>query len=161
MVRLVRCRPWSMDRRMSIGFAVSTRIEKRYWRQAGAVTILVDTSVLIDLFRGKLDARQYLTGLREVPIASEVTRVEILRGLRADEREATERLFEALRWSLVDEAIARRAGELGRQWDRHRPGIALADLVIAATALSVGADLATTNVRHFPMFPELKAPYQA
>ena len=59
------------------------------------------------------------------------------------------------------EEIARRAGELGRRWDRHRPGIALADLVIAATAEHLGAELATTNVRHFPMFPELAPPYRA
>jgi predicted nucleic acid-binding protein len=54
--------------------------------------------------------------------------------------------------------IARRAGELGRRWDRHRPGIALADLIIAATAEQLGADLATGNVRHFPMFPDLRPP---
>ena len=124
-----------------------------------AVPVLVDTSVLIDLLRGYPAARAYLRGLPEVPIASEVTRVEILRGLRGAEREATERLFDALRWAGVDEVIARRTGELGRRWDRHRPGIALADLIIAATAEQLGADLATGNVRHFPMFPTLQPPY--
>ncbi len=126
-----------------------------------AVTVLVDTSVLIDHLRGNAAARDYIRGLVVVPIASEVTRVEILRGLRTAERDATERLFDALQWVAVDEAIARRAGELGRRWDRHRPGIALADLIIAATAEHLGADLATTNVRHFPMFPALAPPYRA
>jgi predicted nucleic acid-binding protein len=125
------------------------------------VAVLVDTSVLIDLLRGHAAARDYLRGLDEPPLASEVTRVEVLRGLRPVEREPTERLFDALRWVAVGEAIARRAGELGRRWDRHRPGIALADLVIAASAEHLGADLATTNVRHFPMFPELTPPYRA
>lgn len=125
------------------------------------VAILVDTSVLIDLLRGHQAARDYLRGLDELPLASEVTRVEVLRGLRPAERGVTERLFDALRWVAIDEAIARRAGELGRRWDRHRPGIALADLVIAATAEHVGAALATTNVGHFPMFPELAPPYSA
>lgn len=125
------------------------------------MTVLVDTAVLIDLLRGHAAARDYLRGLDELPLVSEVTRVEILRGLRPAERDATERLFDAVRWVDVDEAIARRAGELGRHWDRHRPGIALADLVIAATAEHVGASLATTNVRHFPMYAGLRPPYSS
>jgi predicted nucleic acid-binding protein len=48
---------------------------------------------------------------------------------------------------------------LGPSSSRHRPAIALADLIIAATAEELGADLATGNVRHFPMFPELQPPY--
>lgn len=59
----------------------------------------------------------------------------------------------------VDETISRRAGELGRRWDRHRPGLALADLVIAATAEQIDAELVTSNARHFPMFEGLRAPY--
>jgi predicted nucleic acid-binding protein len=123
------------------------------------VAVVVDTSILIDLLRGRAAARDYLRELDEPPLVSEVTRVEILRGLRPAERKATERLFDALRWVAVDEAISRRAGELGRQWDRQRPGIALADLVIAASAEHLGASLATTNVRHFPMFAALAPPY--
>ena len=33
------------------------------------------------------------------------------------------------------------------------------DLVIAATALALGAQLATSNPRHFPMFTGLTPPY--
>lgn len=33
------------------------------------------------------------------------------------------------------------------------------DYLIAATAIVVDADLLTTNVRHFPMFPDLQPPY--
>jgi predicted nucleic acid-binding protein len=58
----------------------------------------------------------------------------------------------------VDEPIARRAGELGRRWDRPRPGISVADLVFAATAEQPSAELVTTNARHFPMFQDLWAP---
>jgi predicted nucleic acid-binding protein len=35
----------------------------------------------------------------------------------------------------------------------------VADLVIAATANLHGLELATTNVRHFPMLEGLRAPY--
>ena len=37
--------------------------------------------------------------------------------------------------------------------------MATADLVIAASALELGLDLATLNVRHFPMFEGLRPPY--
>jgi predicted nucleic acid-binding protein len=138
-------------------FAPATRTATH--RSRSVVAVLVDTTVLIDLLRGQPAARDYLRTLTTVPFASEVTRVEVLRGVRAGERDTTERLFDALRWVAIDEAIARRAGELGRRWDRHRPGIALADLVIAATAEHLDAELATTNVRHFPMLPTLAPPY--
>jgi predicted nucleic acid-binding protein len=59
----------------------------------------------------------------------------------------------------VNEAIARRAGELGRRWRRSHPGIGVADLAIAATAEHIEAGLVTCNLKHFPMFPELQAPY--
>lgn len=123
------------------------------------MTVVFDTSVLIDVLRGDAAAVAYVRGVEDVPICSEVTRIEVARGLRAGERSNAERLFRSLSWVPVDEAIARRAGELGRRWDRHRPGIALADLVIAATVEQIDAELATANVRHFPMFDALRAPY--
>jgi hypothetical protein len=123
------------------------------------VTVLWDTSVVIDVLRGLPAAVSYAGSLAEIPACSEITRVEVLRGIRSGERTATERLLEALRWVGLDEPIARRAGELGRRWRRSHAGIATADLVIAATAEELGARLDTINVRHFPMFSDLRAPY--
>jgi predicted nucleic acid-binding protein len=123
------------------------------------VSVVFDTSILIDVLRGDAAALDYVRSVTNVPICSEVTRIEVARGLRSGERASAEQLFRTLHWVPLDEPIARRAGELGRRWDRHRPGISLADLVIAATAEQVDAHLATANVRHFPMFEELQAPY--
>jgi predicted nucleic acid-binding protein len=123
------------------------------------MTIVFDTSVVIDILRDDAAALTYARSLSEVPVCSEVTRVEVTRGLRSAERAATERLLQALQWVPLDETIARRAGELGRRWDRHRPGIGLADLVIAATVDQLDASLATMNVRHFPMFAGLRPVY--
>jgi predicted nucleic acid-binding protein len=39
------------------------------------------------------------------------------------------------------------------------PGIGIADLAIAATAEHITAPLVTCNVKHFPMFAGLQAPY--
>ncbi len=47
----------------------------------------------------------------------------------------------------------------GRRHRRRHVGIGVADLMIAATAQHSGLKLATTNVRHFPMFRGLKPPY--
>ena len=124
------------------------------------MTVLLDTSVVIDILRGAAPAIAYARGLPEPPICSEITRVEVVRGLRSSERRATERLFAALRWVPVDEPIARRAGELGRRFRRSHQGLATADLLIAATVQELGCELATLNVRHFPMIAGLAPPYR-
>jgi predicted nucleic acid-binding protein len=121
---------------------------------------LCDTSVIIDILRGYPPAIAYARNLAEPPTCSEITRVEVLRGLRTDERRATERLFGALRWVDVDEPIARRAGELGRAWRRSHQDIATTDLIVAATAEEHGHELATLNLKHFPMFSGLRLPYE-
>jgi len=124
------------------------------------VTVLLDTSVVIDILRGHPGAIEYGRGLTAPPTCSEITRVEVVRGLRSEERRRTERLFGTFRWTGVDEAIARRAGELGRRWRRSHTGLATADLIVAATAEELGLQLVTLNIRHFPMFPVLRRPYE-
>jgi predicted nucleic acid-binding protein len=123
------------------------------------VTVVFDPSILIDVLRGDPAALGYVRGVVDVPTCSEVTRIEVARGLRSGERMSAEQLFRTLHWVPLDEPIAGRAGELGRRWNRHRPGISLADLVVASTAEQVDAELATANVRHFPMFKDLQPPY--
>ncbi len=82
-----------------------------------------------------------------------------MQGLRSAERRAAEKLFALIDWVPVSEAVARRAGDLGRRWRRSRPGIGVADLAIAATVEHVDGTLATRNLKHFPMFKGLRAPY--
>jgi predicted nucleic acid-binding protein len=120
---------------------------------------ILDTSIVVDLLRRQPAARDFLLAQTEIPTCSEITRVEVLQGLRSPERRAAEALFATFTWAGVDEPISRRAGELGRRWRRSHPGLGVADLVIGATALELGLPLATLNVRHFPMFSRLKPPY--
>ncbi len=120
---------------------------------------VVDTSVLIDVLRGSDAAVEWLAALDAVPSCSEVTRVEVLQGVRSAERTPTERLLQTLRWVPVDESVSRSAGDLGRRFRRSHHGIGVADLIIAATCIETGSSLATMNVRHFPMFEDLSAPY--
>jgi predicted nucleic acid-binding protein len=124
-----------------------------------AMSVVLDTTVMVDHLRGSSLAGGYITALGVPPACSEVTRVEILRGLRSEERRRAERLLALITWAPVDEEVARRAGELGRRWRRSHPGIGVPDLVIAATAELLEAQLATKNLKHFPMFEGLRAPY--
>jgi predicted nucleic acid-binding protein len=124
------------------------------------MSAVLDTTVLIDVLRGHPRAVDYLLALEEVPVCSEVSRVEVIRGLRSEERRPAEQLFQRLRWVHVDEAVARVAGELGRRLRRSHTGVGLADLIIAATAEEVGLPIATTNIRHFPMVRGIRAPYR-
>jgi hypothetical protein len=45
------------------------------------------------------------------------------------------------------------------EYRQSHSGIGLGDYLIAATALTGGLELATLNVRHFPMFPGLTRPF--
>jgi predicted nucleic acid-binding protein len=124
--------------------------------------VLLDTSVLIDHLRGHAPA---VEALRQVAVqrhrlaASVMTRVEVLGGMRPSEEQATRRLLDVLDWFPVDEAVAEDAGRLANYFLRSHPGIDPVDFVIAATADRMDAILWTRNLKHFPMFPGLKAPY--
>lgn len=125
------------------------------------MTALVDTSVLIDYLRGQPAAADLLERARAAGIlhASEITRIEVLAGTRVQDEAPTRLLLSTLAWHDVDAVVAEQAGVLGRQWLPSHRGIDGADLAIAATAMLIGAELLTLNVRHFPMFPDLRRPY--
>ncbi len=126
------------------------------------MTIIVDTSVLIDHLRGDPDARRVLAdavGDGQRFACSVVTKVEVLAGVRPDEERATRRLLGALEWISVDDAIAERAGLLANAYLKSHPGVDPVDYIIAATAQQLDARLWTRNVKHFPMFPGLAPPY--
>ena len=127
------------------------------------MTVVVDTNVLIDHLRGRPEARRRLEQAVEASIplfASTLTRVELLAGMRSDERTATRTLVDAMRWTPVTNEIAERAGALARSHRSSHREIGIVDYVIAATTETLHAELWTLNVRHFPMFPELAPPYQ-
>ena len=124
--------------------------------------IIVDTDVLIAHLRGLPAASSWLSSARQRsgPLAvSAVTVTELTGGMRSAERSEVWRLLATLRTQDVNELVARRAGELMRKYRRSHAGIGLGDYLIAATAVELGHELATLNVRHFPMFPGLAAPF--
>ena len=122
--------------------------------------ILVDSDVLIEHLRGKTAARDWLVDVRQSsgPLAiSVVSLTEIAGGMRAPERREVMRLLGSMQRFEVTEQVAWRAATLMQE--HHRSHSGLGDYLIAATALTEGLELATLNVRHYPMFPELARPF--
>jgi predicted nucleic acid-binding protein len=123
---------------------------------------LLDTTIAIDHLRGDpaaVDLLRELVEQDETLAASEIVRFELAAGVRDDELPALEQFFSAVSWIPVGEHVARTAGELARRHRRAHGGIDDADYLIAATALLLEAELLTTNVRHFPMLPDLRSAY--
>lgn len=122
------------------------------------IVILVDSDVLIAHLRGFSAARDWLRGNRSRgPLSISVVSIaEIAGGMRSAERSAVWRLFAVFRVEPASEVVARRAGEMMRQYRRSHSGIGLGDYLIAATAHVNGLELATLNARHFPMFETLR-----
>lgn len=122
---------------------------------------LFDTSVLIDHLRGHHSASDLLLDAVRADSAScsVLTRLEIEGGMRSEERFTVRRLMAVLHMEPVTEEIAVRAGELMREYRRSHDGIDAIDYAIAATAELQAKELLTLNVKHFPMFEGLEAPY--
>jgi predicted nucleic acid-binding protein len=116
--------------------------------------ILLDTTVVIDLLRGRSEAVRRLRGLRDAgdtPCVCAVNVEETVRGLRPAESEPASRLFRGLRVVPLGEREGRQAGEWRREHAAHGRTLTQADCLVAAAALSVGGRLATGNVEDFPM----------
>ncbi len=126
------------------------------------MTVVADTSVLVDYLRGVDQARRLLRPLfeRGEPIAGSVlTRIELTIGMRPEERRSTDALVAALTWLPVDSVVAEEADSLARRFGRSHSGIDAVDYCVAASARVHGLDLWTLNIRHFPMFPALRPPW--
>ena len=125
------------------------------------MTTLVDSDVLITHLRGQQVARDWLIEQRRVErlVVSAVTVAEVLGGMRSAERHEVRDLIASFDCQPVSEQVAQRAGELRRTYRRSHAAIGIADYLIAATAKEHRLQLATLNVRHFPMFDGLRAPF--
>jgi predicted nucleic acid-binding protein len=115
--------------------------------------MVIDTDILIDHFHDHKAATFFikdtlLTG-RELFISIS-TVAEILAGMRPGEEADTEALLSLFTICPADEPIARTAGKYLNQYAaRHK--LDLGDALIAATASHMGVELATRNVKHYPM----------
>lgn len=123
--------------------------------------MLLDTCVLIDVLRGNEAALAFVGGLPGKPALSVITITEIVAGVRnARERKFFEQFAAACEAVPIDLEIATLAGEYVSQY-RKSHGVDPIDALIAATARVKVLQLATMNLKHFPMLEGLKRPYVA
>ena len=116
--------------------------------------VLLDTTVLIDLLRGRAGARMRLAALRQAgdsPYVCAVNVEETVRGLLPHEHESSERLFAGLRTAPLGADEGWQAGEWRREFAAAGRTLSQADCLVAAAAHGVGGRLATGNPGDFPM----------
>jgi predicted nucleic acid-binding protein len=119
--------------------------------------ILLDTSVLIDLLRGRKEPAALIRDLamRGFLLAtSSVNVAEIYAGMRKGEERATEELLSGLECLPLTPEIGRKAGNILAARRRMGRTHSLDDMMIAATALECGCTLLTDNRKDFEI-PEL------
>lgn len=122
--------------------------------------MLLDSCILIDVLRGREAALRFVDGLTATPSLSVITATELIAGIRnARERRHIERLLEVYTVHDIGLEVASLAGDYVRQYGRSH-SVDPMDALIAATAKLCDLELATLNLKHFPMFKGLKRPYQ-
>jgi predicted nucleic acid-binding protein len=120
---------------------------------------LVDTNLLIAYSREEKAAIQWFERRIDDCRLSVVVVAEFLQGVKnTRERAALDWYCQAMPVLPVTQEVALCAGQWGLDFMRsHR--LDLTDLLIAATAQVHGLQLATHNLKHYPMFEDLKPPY--
>ena len=116
--------------------------------------VFLDTTVLIDLLRGRRGAQRRLRALRTGGDTAHVCAInveETVRGLRPADRAAAQRLFAGLRVVPLTTAEGSQAGEWRQLFALRGRTLAQADCLVAAAAHAIGARLATGNPKDFPI----------
>jgi predicted nucleic acid-binding protein len=119
---------------------------------------LLDTSILIDVIRGKAGRDQMLDDLltqSNLLACCSINVTEVYSGMRPQEAQLTEALLRSLKFYDVTWEIARKAGELKKEWAMKGLTLFLPDVTIAAVAITHGLTLITDNRKDFPM-PNLR-----
>ena len=131
--------------------------------------LILDTSILIASERRGESVRHILRQARtihgEYDVAlSAVSAVELTHGIyrartvadRERRRLFCDEIFRDLIVHPVSLAIAQLAGRIEGEQAAIGISIAIEDLIIGATALHLGFDVATLNAKHFRLIPGLK-----
>ena len=114
--------------------------------------VLVDTSILIDLFRKTDKANSALVSLVKQGYEyciSAITEYEIYTGAALGQLQFWETFLQKTEVLPFDKTVAKVAVSINNDLKRKRKQIALPDLFIAATAMANNLPIATLNVKHF------------
>lgn len=122
--------------------------------------LLFDTDVIIDYLRGYEKAKSFLSSNScNNLFLSSITIAELFAGVRGEnEVIAINSLLSSFDIIDVDKEIARQGGLLKQKYNKSN-GMGLADALIAASAISIGATLITLNKKHYPEEVKARVPY--
>ena len=125
-----------------------------------ARSMLLDTDVLVDFFRGYSKAVAFVNANSSRIILSSIVVAELYAGVKGDAEQATLESFISLfRVIPVGAEIARAGGLYKRDYGKSH-GVGLADAILAATAEAEKAELKTLNIKHYPMIKGLSPAYK-
>ena len=125
-------------------------------RFAGDAPMLIDTDVLIWLFRGQPSARKALEKADRIQLST-ITYMELVQGMRnKEEFRLLRQTIHERQWDILplSENISHRATVYIENYALSH-GMQLADALIAASAVESGAALMTANTKHYKVIPEI------
>lgn len=119
---------------------------------------LLDTNIVIDYSRNNSKAVEFVETLAALPSVSVITVSEIIQGVRNRERPFFKHIFDV--WNVVPiiHETALLASEYRLKYYKSH-SLGLADAYIGASAIIHDLQLATLNVKDFPMVENLQRPY--
>jgi predicted nucleic acid-binding protein len=125
-----------------------------------AESILLDTDVLVDFFRGHSKAVAFVNAHSARIILSSIVVAELYAGVKGDaEQAALENFVSLFRVVPASGAIAKAGGLYKRDYGKSH-GVGLAGAILAATAEAENAELKTLNTKHYPMLKGLRPAYK-
>ncbi|RLC13744.1 MAG: type II toxin-antitoxin system VapC family toxin [Deltaproteobacteria bacterium] len=125
-----------------------------------AGSILLDTDVLVDFFRGYGKAVAFVNTHSDRIILSSIVVAELYAGVKGNaEQVFLENFVSLFRVIPVSVEIAKAGGLYKRNYVNSH-GVGLADAILAATAEVENAELKTLNIKHYPMFRNLRPAYK-
>src|SRR5688572_27262784 len=119
---------------------------------------ILDSSILIDCLRGRADAISFLAtqSAAAPPRTHLLVAAELLTGARdKTEQNLIDSFLQSFDLAVPGEVDGLSALDLYRQF-RLSHGVDWPDCQIAATALRLGVEVLTQNVKHFTAFPGLR-----
>jgi predicted nucleic acid-binding protein len=122
-------------------------------------SILLDTDILVDFFRGHNKAVAFVKAHSARIILSSIVIAELYAGVKGDAEQAALDNFVSLFHVIpVSSEIAKAGGLYKRDYSKSH-GVGLADAILAATAEAEDAELKTLNTKHYPMLQDLRPVY--